>query len=570
MRGWGTTSGRGSCVLGGILHLAATLCVAFVATLTVEAPARAERAPLETILQDDAQLLHGDDRQVQEAMATIHDLGADRVRITAGWSVLTRVADRKEPPLFDATDPAAYEQERWRHLDRAVRVAQAQGLRVMLDVAFWAPLWAAADAEAGRARTSIDPSAFKDFAVAVARRFSGTFTPPAATAIGATPQLRPRDGRLLDMIFRPLRSAGDVLRAQSAPPPPPLPAGPLPRVDMLTLWNEPNHPGFLRPQWRRGRGGWVPASPGVYRRMVEAAYPAVKAARPDVKVLVGATSALGDHGNRGVDGVPPLRFIREMACVDRALRARRDGACRRFRRLPGDGWSHHPYSLAVPPGRQSLKPDDARIGDLERLTSLLRRLAARRRVAPALRKVYVTEYGYETRRGSPGFRFGARAQATFLTWAEYLAWRNPDVRTFAQFLLRDLPSRGSVRSRKRALGQWESGLLFADGRPKPAAQTFQAGLYVERVNGRRLRMWGRVRGLAAGRARAWVEVRHRGGRWRRMLTRDASTGRAGVPFRVKERRVVHRMGRAAGLGARYRLVVRTLHETNRSVEVAPR
>ena len=107
------------------------------------APAPAQRQALETILQDDAQLLHGDEEQVRAALAQIKEFGVDRLRLTAGWSVLTRNADGKERPLdFDATDPAAYEQMRWAGLDRAVRLAAEQGFAVMVDVGFWAPLWA--------------------------------------------------------------------------------------------------------------------------------------------------------------------------------------------------------------------------------------------------------------------------------------------------------------------------------------------------------------------------------------------------------------------------------------------
>jgi hypothetical protein len=504
--------------------------------LLCAAPAQAERRALETILQDDAQLLHGDDASVRGALETIRELGVDRVRLTAGWSVLTRDADAATRPAdFDATDPAAYEQQRWRELDRAVRLAQELGLRVMIDVGFWAPAWAARDAGAGRARSEVDPAAFADFAVAVSRRYSGTFEPPRGLSAALAPA---RDEAFLDGLL------GGGAPSSSAPPPPP---GPLPRVDLLTLWNEPNHPGFLRPQWRQAGGRTVAWSPHLYRAMVVRAYPAVKAAQPAVKVLVGATAALGDHTGRGVNGVPPLRFVREFACVDRRLRPRRTGACRGFERVPGDGWSHHPYSLDVVPATRSMRGrDNARIGELDRLTRLLGRLATRGRLARPLRNVYVTEYGYETRTQ----RFAPRDQARFLTWAEYLAWRNPRVRTFAQFLLRDVPRGSGGSTRRRALGQWESGLLFADGRPKPAALSFRAGLHAEQRAGG-VRLWGRVRG--ADIVRGWIETQD-GRRWHRIATRPESGGEAETTFLVRRGDVVDRV---TGRGTRWRLVVRT-------------
>ncbi len=69
-----------------------------------------------------------------------------------------------------------------------------------------------------------------------------------------------------------------------------------------------------------------------------------------------------------------------------------------------------------------------------------------------------------------------------MPWGEYLAWRVPTVRSFAQFLLRDLPP-GRERvgaSRRRPFGEWYSGLEFTDGRPKPAMDAFRAGLFVRR------------------------------------------------------------------------------------------
>ena len=45
-------------------------------------------ANVETTLQDDAVLLHRSPAEVRKAAHTIAELGADRVRLTAGWSVL--------------------------------------------------------------------------------------------------------------------------------------------------------------------------------------------------------------------------------------------------------------------------------------------------------------------------------------------------------------------------------------------------------------------------------------------------------------------------------------------------
>ena len=529
--------------------------VVATACLLVPGTAQAQRSALETILQDDAQLLHGDDQEVRTALAQIRDFGVDRVRLTAGWSVLTRDADSKQRPDFDATDPAAYEQARWVGLDRAVRLAAEQGLAVMIDIGFWAPLWATRDSDGPRARTEPDPQAFADFAVAVAKRYSGTFAPGPGPPPEEPPPEPSRDETLLDLLFRP----DDEEQPEPAPASYAPPGEPLPRVDILSLWNEPNHPAFLQPMWIKQRGRRpVPGTPPIYRAMVQAAYPAIKAVRPDVKVLVGATSSMGDNTGRGVGGVAPMQFIRELACVDRALRPLRAARCRDFAPVPGDGFTHHPYSLTVEPSRPSppTARDNARIGDLGRLTRLLDRLADIGRFAPALRNVYLTEYGYESRTYPGRPTFALEEQAAFLTWAEYLSWRNPRVRTYAQFLLRDLPYSGPSRPRRRPLGHWESGLLFADGRPKPAADAFRAGLHAERRGGTTV-LWGRVRGIAPG-AGAVVERRVAHGRWRRVA--------AGV---LGGRRVLARRVRSVRR-AEYRMVVRSGDRLLTSVVVAAR
>ena len=45
----------------------------------------------------------------------------------------------------------------------------------------------------------------------------------------------------------------------------------LPRVSSWSIWNEPNQPGWLAPQWRRVGDTWVPNSPRLYRQLVSAA-----------------------------------------------------------------------------------------------------------------------------------------------------------------------------------------------------------------------------------------------------------------------------------------------------------
>lgn len=505
--------------------LLALACAHAVAAAPAPAPAR---APLATVVQDDAQLLHRSDAETVAALDRLQGLGVDTVRVTAGWSVLTRAPEQDDVPAdFDQADPAAYEQARFAALDRLVTMSAERGLRILMDVGFWAPHWASADEPGPRARTQIDADAYGRFARALARRYSGSFTPPPAPA----PLPPTEDEGLLDRLF--------------GSPPAPLPAtgpspGPLPRVSLFSVWNEPNHPAFLLPQRARGTDG----SPAVYRAMVRAAHAAVRAAQPGARVLIGGLASKGTNGR----GVPPLRFVRELACVDRRLRPLRTPECRDYEPLPGDGFTAHPYSLSTPPDARPSRrqADDLPLGALPRLSALLRRLVAAGRISRGLREVWITEYGYETNPPAATTTFGLEHQVRFLPWAEYLAWRDPQVRSHAQFLLHDLPPAATRQgaSERRQFGQWESGLLFADGRPKPAADGFAAGLFARpltRARGARARtaIWGRVRPGGAAVRRVVLEVRSPGGRWRTLPSaprggraRTASFSSPGVFDRV--------------------------------------
>jgi hypothetical protein len=519
------------------------------ALLVVATPAQ---AALETLVQDDAALLHRPTDQVRASMQKLRSLGVDRVRLTANWSILTRDPEAASKPAgFDARDPAAYPQAPWQGLDEAVRLAQEAGLKVMIDIGFWAPRWATTAPPGPRARTNIDARAFADYAVAVARRYSGTWAP---SSVVVTPPPPPPDQNLLDALLgrRPLEGQPTSVVVAGTP---------IPRVDQFVLWNEPNHPGLLLPQWKGHGRSARPASPAIYARMVRAAYPAAKATLPSAQFLLGNTSS--DGGSPPNGAVAPLRFIRELACVDVKLRPLRGGACAHYKRLPGDGWAHHPYPRQLRPDyRQADHPDNARLGDLGRLSSLLRRLAARGRIARPLQRIHLTEFGYETSRipGRPTLSQGT--QARWLTWSEYLASKVPGVVTFPQFLLRDLPP-GPVRvssSVNRGFGENYSGLQTVDGKDKLAASSFTAGLFAERLSRRGVLLWGRLR-LGAGLRGISIQRRRGGGSWR-TLTAFVAGGQASFSRRTTYVR-----------GAQYRLRFPRGNGTNvvgLSIGVVPR
>jgi hypothetical protein len=538
-------------------------------------PAPAPAASLETILQDDAQMLHRPEDQLRRSLEELKLLGVDRVRVTAGWSVLTRGADETTKPAFDATDPAAYEQERWRNLDRLVVLAREYGLKTMVDIAFWAPHWASTDPAGERGRTNVNTDEFAKFATAVARRYSGSFIiPRPLSAAPRGPLRQSSDDQFLGEKYGTTNtnegtSLHDSLGLQMLPfSEDPVeealgtgdaaPTVALPKVDVFTIWNEPNHTAFLRPQWTKYGRGYVPNSPHVYRAMLAATYPSIKAVRPDSTVLIGGTSFTGSYRRNGSGGVPPLKFLRELACVNEHLQPMKRSGCNNFSQVLGDGWSHHPYTMEVEPDTPAKvgRPDDVPLADLPRLATLLNRLVARGRLSPGARNLWITEYGYETNPPVTGWIYSEGDQGRFLTWAEYLASRTPTVKSFAQFLLRDLPP-GSIRvgeSRKRAFGQWQSGLLKEAGEPKLGAYSFRAGIYVQHIHGSRLRIFGRLR-LGPGVRTVLLERRPEGSqKWQTLLTNAPGQPAPADRFAVDGKDTFSRFAQAPrGVKWRYRL-----------------
>jgi hypothetical protein len=76
-------------------------------------------------------------------------------------------------------------------------------------------------------------------------------------------------------------------------------------------------------------------------------------------------------------------------------------------------------------------------------------------------------------------------QARYHGLATFTAWRQENVTSFAQFLVNDIGPPKGARPVERA-GNFQTGLYFHDGRPKPAVQAFK------------LPFWAESRSLAAG------------------------------------------------------------------------
>ena len=210
----------------------------------------------------------------------------------------------------------------------------------------------------------------------------------------------------------------------------------------------------------------------------------------------GTTRALSPralHQAPVLPGRPPAAAARRARAPSAAARPRASPAAFRAAH-PGlfsaTGYAHHPYELIFAPNRPPRHSDWYTIANLPKLSALLRRVRARFGVGGGF-PLYLTEFGYQTHPPDP-LGVSPAQQARYLNQAEYLAYRNRNVRTLSQFLLYDDGPPFAMT--------FQSGLDYSDGTAKPAA----GGLRVPAVPAgavacgaaHRLHVWGLLRGGA--------------------------------------------------------------------------
>ncbi len=350
--------------------------------------------------------------------AELRSLGVDGLRVVVYWERVAPQPRSARAPRFDAADPSAYD---WSAYDPVLATAKALGWRVLLTVSGPVPRWATASRRDEVTRP--DPLDFERFMTAVARRYAG-------------------------------------------------------KVSLFSIWNEPNHPAFLQPQFVHGQ----PASPRLYRALWQAGYAGLVAggiAHP--AVLFGETAPTGSPHD-----VAPLVFLRDALCLN--VRYHKAATCSQ---LPAAGYAHHAYTIPAGPYYRPPVPDDVTIGALSRLVGALDR-AARAHAIRARLPIYLTEFGVQSH---PNRWLGVSpaVQAQFDAICEMIAWENPRVAAFSQYLLRDDATIDRPGNSLSGLGTgFQTGLEYANGRPKPLYAGFRLPLVVMRARAG-FNLWGYVR-----------------------------------------------------------------------------
>jgi hypothetical protein len=456
------------------------LVVPLALLLALALPGAASASPRQfSIMQDDGVFLGLSEQDPVAALAEAKALGADMVRTFVVWRRVAPAPTADAPPAdVDMGDPNAPGYD-WGTYDRFVDRARALGLKVFLTLSPGIPDWA-----------SEEPS--------VCPHFTGGYRDlPQAC------HWRPRPR----MFFQFAKAAA---RRYSG------------RVDLWSLYNEPNLEHYLYPQLARvGRKSFLDLAAVRYRKLWWEGWKAIAQYDPGKRdsVLFGETAAISS----------PMDTLYAALCLDergRPFRGRmkRLHGCQKPRRLPIAGIAHHPYNSF---GRGSVFTkshtlDSLPLAYVNRLGRLMRTAERRGRI-PRNRGIYLTEFGFQTNPPDRkrGQSLGAHARS--INEADRLFFADRRVAAVAQFELYDAPEppRQDV---------YNTGLRLTDGRRKPAWGAYRMPLVVSRLGRGRVEVWGQVR-PAEGAVTPRVQT-ERGGVWTTVAT--PRTNAAGY-FRIRRR-----------------------------------
>jgi hypothetical protein len=382
------------------------------------------------------------------AIAQLQGLGVHAVRIQLIWYEVAPSPRSKKKPSLNLANPASYN---WGQYLPLIQQLHQLGWKVLLTVTGYAPCWASQCSKTKYTNKELvtDPNAadYGKFMQAVGREFG--------------------------------------------------PYG----VKLYSVWNEPNQTQFLLPQYANGKPSSTLESAQIYRQLYIDGYAGLQASGygSGAKVLMGETSPVGISS---VDISSPLAFMRGVLCLNSAyVKARSCGM------LHTAGYAQHPYDSAEGPF-WSAPSGDVTMASLGRLQTALQR-AADAGAIPHGTPIYITEFGVQS---YPNRLLGVPAaqQAEYDAIAERIAWSDPDVASFDQYLLSDDPDPGE--------GSFQTGLEYVKGAQKPLYAGYRLPLSALVEGGSHVSLWGLVRPASAATSVVLQYSSNNGASWHQLAT----------------------------------------------------
>ncbi len=414
----------------GLPAAAAALVLLALAALALAAGAGAAKGPKRFDIGF-ADSLYGSVASSDSELTLTESVNADVVRVNMYWSLVAPhpPSDGRNPgdPNYNFTE-----------FDRAVTNATAHGFDVELTVVA-APSWAEGPnrpsydkAPAGSWRPNA--AAFGDFAAAVAKRYSGSYS-----ANGQT----------------------------------------LPAVKYFEAWNEPNLSTYITPQWQ----GKTNVSSDIYVPLLNAFYGNVKAINPQAKVVVGGTAPYGDPPG-GPNRTQPLRFMQEILCLN--TRSRKS-ACASGGKATFDIYAHHPINREDAPTEKADNKGDIEVADFGKLTKTLRKAEKLRTTGTGGKHdIWANEVWWQTNPPDKKEGVSWKTHARYLSQALYLLWKQGASNvTFLQF--RD----AQYTKGEFTLASYQTGVYTFEGKRKPSANAVAFPFVTDR-KGKKLLAWGRA------------------------------------------------------------------------------
>lgn len=435
--------------------LVASMSVCLLWLAVVSASASATGPPFRVGLQDPGFTASPSSPAALFAVHALKAVHGSTIRIPVNWGRVAPDTPAK-PAGFDATNAAAPGYN-WTTIDAALRAAAQLHEKVVLYL-IGVPLWATGPNRPGNVTWDPNPQDFGQFANAAASRYGGHFADPI------------------------------------------VPGAELPRVKLWEIGNEDNLPEDLQ----------APNPVETYRRLLNAAYGAIKAVHHDNVVAVGGLAPVSFHSN----SISPLKFAADLLCL-RRIHTHFVSAGNCPAKAHFDVLGIHPYSLDATPTKHASKYDDVLVADLGKMQTLIRTADRLHTTAPRIKhQLWVTEWSWFTNPPDTAVGDPPNVAARYTAYSMYEMWRSR-VSLIIWFLAQD-PATGGVNSPQLVFG---GGLYTSAGVPKPMMQAFRFPVVAGVTHGRGF-VWGRA--PVSGRVR--VAIAHKvGHRWKRIGTARTSS-----------------------------------------------